>query len=103
MVVVGGADRQARRRARRRAGARPARPRRFAQGGALEWLWSAGMTEARGDGQNRLLRVGGGAAVPRPLPPPEEAALGLRSYLTATPGIGGRLRGEPEDFVVVEL
>src|SRR6185436_3536481 len=24
-------------------------------------------------------------------------------YLTATPGIGGRLRAEPEDFVVVEL
>lgn len=27
----------------------------------------------------------------------------MRSYLTTTPGIGGRLRGEPEDFVVVEL
>lgn len=39
----------------------------------------------------------------RPLPPPDEQALGLRSYLTATPGIGGRLRAEPEDFVVVEL
>jgi tRNA pseudouridine13 synthase len=39
----------------------------------------------------------------RPVPPPEEQALGLRSYLTATPGIGGRLRAEPEDFVVVEL
>jgi tRNA pseudouridine13 synthase len=35
-------------------------------------------------------------------PPPEEQALGLRSYLTTTPGIGGRLRAEPEDFVVVE-
>jgi tRNA pseudouridine13 synthase len=41
--------------------------------------------------------------VERPTPPPEEQALGLRSYLTATPGIGGRLRAEPEDFVVVEL
>ena len=39
----------------------------------------------------------------RPAPPPEEQALGLRSYLTATPGIGGRLRHDPEDFFVVEL
>lgn len=39
----------------------------------------------------------------RPQPPPDEQALGLASYLTATPGIGGRLRAEPEDFVVVEL
>lgn len=39
----------------------------------------------------------------RPQPPAEEQALGLASYLTSTPGIGGRLRGEPEDFVVVEL
>jgi tRNA pseudouridine13 synthase len=36
-------------------------------------------------------------------PPAEEVALGIRSYLTTTPGIGGRLRAEPEDFVVVEL
>jgi tRNA pseudouridine13 synthase len=41
--------------------------------------------------------------VSRPLPPPEEQALGLASYLTDTPGIGGKLRTEPEDFVVVEL
>ncbi|HET6399649.1 MAG TPA: tRNA pseudouridine(13) synthase TruD [Candidatus Thermoplasmatota archaeon] len=39
----------------------------------------------------------------RPLPPPEEVAFGIRSYLTATPGIGGRLRAEPEDFCVIEL
>lgn len=39
---------------------------------------------------------------PRPVPPPEECELGLRSYLTRTPGIGGRLRGEPEDFQVIE-
>ncbi|HLF16701.1 MAG TPA: tRNA pseudouridine(13) synthase TruD, partial [Candidatus Thermoplasmatota archaeon] len=39
----------------------------------------------------------------RPLPPPEERELGLAAYLTATPGIGGRLRSEPEDFQVVEL
>ncbi|HJQ92677.1 MAG TPA: tRNA pseudouridine(13) synthase TruD, partial [Candidatus Thermoplasmatota archaeon] len=39
----------------------------------------------------------------RPQPPAEEQTLGLRSYLTDTPGIGGRLRHEPEDFVVVEL
>lgn len=38
----------------------------------------------------------------RPQPPAEEQALGLRSYLTTTPGIGGKLRGEPEDFVVIE-
>ena len=37
-----------------------------------------------------------------PQPPPDEQALGLRSYLTTTPGIGGRLRSEPEDFRVVE-
>lgn len=42
------------------------------------------------------------APVPRPQPPAEEQALGLRSYLTTTPGIGGKLRTEPEDFVVVE-
>ncbi|MCA1811789.1 MAG: tRNA pseudouridine(13) synthase TruD [Halobacteriales archaeon] len=39
----------------------------------------------------------------RPLPPASEQAVGLRSYLSATPGIGGRLRSEPEDFRVVEL
>lgn len=38
----------------------------------------------------------------RPQPPAEEQALGLRSYLTDTPGIGGQLRAEPEDFVVIE-
>ncbi|MFO1533813.1 MAG: tRNA pseudouridine(13) synthase TruD [Thermoplasmatota archaeon] len=38
----------------------------------------------------------------RPQPPPDEQALGLRSYLTSTPGIGGRLRAEPEDFRVLE-
>jgi tRNA pseudouridine13 synthase len=37
-----------------------------------------------------------------PAPPPEEQALGLRSYLSSTPGIGGRLRAEAEDFQVVE-
>lgn len=41
-------------------------------------------------------------ALTRPQPPADEQALGLSSYLTATPGIGGRLRAEPEDFVVVE-
>jgi tRNA pseudouridine13 synthase len=39
----------------------------------------------------------------RPAPPAEEQSLGLASYLTSTPGIGGRLRAEPEDFVVIEL
>jgi len=39
----------------------------------------------------------------RPQPPPEEQALGMAAYLTATPGIGGKLRTEAEDFVVVEL
>lgn len=35
--------------------------------------------------------------------PALEQALGLRTYLTDTPGIGGHLRGEPEDFQVFEL
>jgi tRNA pseudouridine13 synthase len=39
----------------------------------------------------------------RPLPPESEQALGLRSYLSVTPGIGGRLRTEAEDFRVIEL
>lgn len=34
--------------------------------------------------------------------PTEEAALGLAFYLTGTPGTGGRIKEEPEDFVVVE-
>lgn len=38
-----------------------------------------------------------------PLPPAEERALGLASYLTPQPGIGGKLRVEPEDFQVIEL
>ncbi len=38
-----------------------------------------------------------------PAPPLAEARLGLGSYLTATPGIEGRLRAEPEDFRVIEL
>lgn len=29
--------------------------------------------------------------------------MGLRSYLTTTPGIGGSLRNEPEDFRVIEV
>lgn len=39
----------------------------------------------------------------RPVPPADEAALGLATYLTDAPGIGGRLRTEPEDFQVLEL
>lgn len=38
----------------------------------------------------------------RPLPPEAEQALGLASYLSDTPGIGGKLRSEPEDFRVIE-
>ena len=38
----------------------------------------------------------------RPVPPEAERALGLASYLSETPGIGGKLRSEPEDFRVVE-
>ncbi|HUR61727.1 MAG TPA: tRNA pseudouridine(13) synthase TruD [Candidatus Thermoplasmatota archaeon] len=38
-----------------------------------------------------------------PVPPESEQALGLRSYLSTTPGIGGKLRTEPEDFRVIEL
>lgn len=32
----------------------------------------------------------------------EEQHLGLASYLTTAPGIGGKLRAEPEDFAVIE-
>ena len=39
----------------------------------------------------------------RPTPGPDEQAIGLRTYLTDTTGIGGRLRTEPEDFRVIEL
>ncbi len=39
----------------------------------------------------------------RPTPGSDEQAIGLTSYLTDTPGIGGRLRTEPEDFRVIEL
>lgn len=38
----------------------------------------------------------------RPVPGADEQAIGLTSYLTDTPGIGGRLRTEPEDFRVIE-
>ena len=38
-----------------------------------------------------------------PSPYPLEEDLGMRYYASATPGIGGRLRSDPEDFVVEEL
>jgi tRNA pseudouridine13 synthase len=38
----------------------------------------------------------------RASPHPLEQSLGISWYATPTPGIGGRLRQEPEDFVVVE-
>jgi tRNA pseudouridine13 synthase len=38
-----------------------------------------------------------------PQPPELERQLGMASYLTTTPGIGGRLRAEVEDFQVIEL
>ncbi|MHB8634033.1 MAG: tRNA pseudouridine(13) synthase TruD [Thermoplasmatota archaeon] len=38
----------------------------------------------------------------RPHPPEAESALGLVSYLTDVPGVGGHLRSEPEDFQVLE-
>jgi tRNA pseudouridine13 synthase len=34
--------------------------------------------------------------------PPEEAAIGIQFYTTSTAGTGGRLKAEPEDFVVEE-
>ena len=37
-----------------------------------------------------------------PTPPTGEEEVGMLGYATATPGIGGRLRSEPEDFIVVE-
>ena len=36
-------------------------------------------------------------------PPGLEVQLGLGAYATTTPGIGGRLRAEAEDFCVTEL
>lgn len=38
-----------------------------------------------------------------PSPHPLEAELGMRYYASDAPGIGGRLRASPEDFVVEEL
>ncbi|WP_292520814.1 tRNA pseudouridine(13) synthase TruD [Methanoculleus sp.] len=38
-----------------------------------------------------------------PSPYPLEAELGMRYYASDAPGIGGRLRSSPEDFVVEEL
>ncbi|HEV2316848.1 MAG TPA: tRNA pseudouridine(13) synthase TruD [Thermoplasmata archaeon] len=38
-----------------------------------------------------------------PAPPPTETSLGLGFYQTASPGTGGRLKLEPEDFRVREL
>ena len=38
-----------------------------------------------------------------PSPYPLEEELGMRYYASVTPGIGGRLRSSPEDFVVEEL
>ena len=35
--------------------------------------------------------------------PTGEEVVGMLGFLTAPPGIGGHLRGEPEDFVVVEV
>lgn len=37
------------------------------------------------------------------VPPEGEAALGMGAYATRMPGIGGRLRAAPEDFVVEEI
>lgn len=39
----------------------------------------------------------------RVAPPAAEAALGMGTYLTDIPGIGGQLRSEAEDFRVIEL
>ncbi|MDD2788726.1 tRNA pseudouridine(13) synthase TruD [Methanoculleus sp.] len=38
-----------------------------------------------------------------PSPYPLEEELGMRYYASVTPGIGGRLRSSPEDFIVEEL
>lgn len=37
-----------------------------------------------------------------PDPPTGEAEVGMEGFATSTDGVGGRLRAEPEDFVVVE-
>lgn len=44
-----------------------------------------------------------GPAQKAPPVPDLEAAFGMRAYLSSTPGIGGRLRTEPEDFQVIEM
>jgi tRNA pseudouridine13 synthase len=47
--------------------------------------------------------MGVAPGLPTLLPsPPEEAAVGALFYITGTPGTGGRIKEEPEDFVVVE-
>ena len=38
-----------------------------------------------------------------PTPYPLEEELGMRYYASDTPGIGGRLRSKPEDFIVEEI
>jgi tRNA pseudouridine13 synthase len=50
----------------------------------------------------RAALKGGPPTVSLQASPPEEAALGIRFYTTSTPGTGGRLKAEPEDFVVEE-
>jgi tRNA(Glu) U13 pseudouridine synthase TruD len=37
-----------------------------------------------------------------PTPPTGEEEVGMLGFATSTPGTGGRLRAEPEDFVVIE-
>ncbi len=37
-----------------------------------------------------------------PTPPTGEEEVGMLGFATSTPGTGGRLRAEPEDFIVVE-
>ena len=40
---------------------------------------------------------------PGPAPPPVEREVGMEVYLSRSPGVGGKLRSFPEDFVVEEL
>lgn len=40
---------------------------------------------------------------PRKVPPPKEREIGMEVFFTSTPGVGGRIKVYPEDFVVEEI
>jgi len=42
-------------------------------------------------------------AGPLPSPPQQEKEIGMEVFFTRTPGVGGRIKVYPEDFVVEEI